>query len=107
MMMKNGENDGFLGVGFNNITLEEFTFHQDATYTVTRTNVDAEEVAQQLLDHRIHCWCIQIETALFDNNCISHGLVITKFRCKQYRESSIPCRVVDISLGRPEVLLYE
>ena len=31
---RNGENDGFLGVGFNNITLEEFTFTEDATYTL-------------------------------------------------------------------------
>ena len=30
---RNGINDGFKGIGFNNISLQEYTFVQDAVYT--------------------------------------------------------------------------
>ena len=38
---RNGVNDGFKGIGFNNISLQEFTFNEDNSYTISRTNVDA------------------------------------------------------------------
>jgi len=55
---RNGINDGFKGIGFNNITLQEYTFIQDAVYTDTRTNVDAEEAATSVIathDFEVRC----------------------------------------------------
>ena len=34
---RNGINDGFRGVGVNNITLKEFVFVEDASYEISRT----------------------------------------------------------------------
>ena len=49
---RNGINDGFRGVGVNNITLKEFTFVEDASYEISRTGVDAEDVSTDLIaDH--------------------------------------------------------
>ena len=39
----NGQNDGVRGVAFDNISLQEFTFSQDATYSTTIVDLDAEE----------------------------------------------------------------
>jgi hypothetical protein len=39
----NGQNDGVRGVAFDNITLEEYTFTQDAIYSTTIIDLDAEE----------------------------------------------------------------
>ena len=105
---RNGENDGFLGVGFNNITLEEFTFTEDATYTVTRTNVDAEEVASTIVgSHEFTAGVYRIETELFfDNTTVgkpwfgdNEVSVANNIERVLFRVES-----VDISLGRPEVL---
>ena len=46
---RNDINDGFKGIGFNNITLQEYAFVQDAVYTDSRTNVDAEEAATTVI----------------------------------------------------------
>ena len=39
----NGQNDGVRGIAFDNITLEEFTFSEDATYSSSVLDLDAEE----------------------------------------------------------------
>ena len=104
---RNGENDGFLGVGFNNISLEEFTFTEDATYTVTRTNVDAEEVASTIVGtHEPPLVYTELRPRLFDNTTVgtpwfndNEVSVANNIERVLFRVES-----VDISLGRPEVL---
>ncbi|MGB1689377.1 MAG: hypothetical protein ACPHDM_01630, partial [Candidatus Poseidoniaceae archaeon] len=39
----NGQNDGVRGVAFDNISLQEFSFTQDAVYSTTVVDLDAEE----------------------------------------------------------------
>ena len=39
----NGQNDGVRGVAFDNITLQEFSFSQDAVYSTSVVDLDAEE----------------------------------------------------------------
>ena len=39
----NGQNDGVRGVAFDNITLQEFSFTQDAVYSTSVVDLDAEE----------------------------------------------------------------
>ena len=41
---KNGLSKGLRGVGFDNITLKEFTFTQDAVYENTVTGLDADQL---------------------------------------------------------------
>jgi len=62
-------NDGFKGIGFNNISLQEFTFYEDNSYTVSRTNVDAQQSATSVLGNHEFVggvYKIEIET-IFDN----------------------------------------
>jgi len=66
---RNGMNDGFKGIGFNNISLQEFTFYEDNSYTVSRTNVDAQQSATSVLGNHEFVggvYKIEIET-IFDN----------------------------------------
>ena len=66
---RNGINDGFRGVGVNNITLKEFTFVEDASYEISRTGVDAEDVSTDLIaDHDFisGVYMVEVET-VFDN----------------------------------------
>ena len=39
----NGQNDGVRGVAFDNISLQEFSFTQDAVYSTSVVDLDAEE----------------------------------------------------------------
>ncbi|RJU99932.1 MAG: VCBS repeat-containing protein [Candidatus Poseidoniales archaeon] len=66
---RNGVNDGFKGVGFNNITLQEYTFIEDATYTATRTNVDAEGSALTTIgSHEFEAGVYRVDVrSIFDN----------------------------------------
>ena len=34
---------------FNNISLQEYTFLEEASYTMSRTNVDAEDVSTDII----------------------------------------------------------
>ena len=66
---RNGINDGFKGIGFNNISLQEFTFNEDNSYTISRTNVDAQQSETSVLGtHQFidGVYRIEIET-IFDN----------------------------------------
>ena len=66
---RNGVNDGFKGVGFNNITLQEYTFIEDAKYTVTRTNVDAEDSGFTTIgSHEFEAGVYRVDVkSIFDN----------------------------------------
>ena len=69
---RNGINDGFKGVGINNITLKEFTFTEDAVYEITRTQVDADQASTDLIaehDFVSGVYMIEVETQ-FDNTTI-------------------------------------
>ena len=70
---RNGINDGFKGVGINNITLKEFTFVQDDSYTFSRTGVDSEDVStDQIAEHDFDStgvYMIEVQT-IFDNTTV-------------------------------------
>ena len=69
---RNGINDGFRGVGVNNITVKEFTFVEEAAYSITRTNVDSEESSSDVIsDHEFNAgvYMIEVET-IFDNTTV-------------------------------------
>ena len=73
---RNGINDGFRGVGINNITLKEFTFVEEANYTISRTSVDAEDASTDIIaEHNFisgtdgKTYMIEVET-IFDNTTI-------------------------------------
>ena len=105
---RNGINDGFKGVAFNNITLQEFTFYEDASYTVSRTNVDAEEVATTTIaNHEFFSgvYMIRAET-VFDNTTAG----VPWFNDNEMSNSNNIEQVifnvesVDITLGKPSTL---
>ena len=104
----NGQNDGVRGVGFDNISLQEFTFSQDATYTTSIVDLDAEEnrtVVVSNHDFESGVYKIEVES-IFDNSTVGtpwYG----------YEEVSLAnnlARVifsvesVDITLGKPNQL---
>ena len=105
---RNGINDGFKGIAFNNISLLEFTFTLDNEYTVSRTGVDAEDVAQTVVashDFTAGVYMIQAET-IFDNS--TQGTAW--FGADEVETSNNLARVifnvesVDISLSKPSTL---
>ena len=105
---RNGINDGFKGIAFNNISLLEFTFTLDNEYTVSRTGVDAEDVAQTVVashDFSAGVYMIQAET-IFDNS--TQGTAW--FGADEVETSNNLARVifnvesVDISLSKPSTL---
>ena len=105
---RNGVNDGFKGVAFNNITLQEFTFFEDASYTVSRTNVDAEDVATTTVaSHEFYSgvYMIRAET-VFDNTTTG----VPWFGDDELSNSNNIEQVifnvesVDITLGKPSTL---
>ena len=105
---RNGINDGFKGVAFNNITLQEFTFYEDASYTVSRTMVDAEEVATTTVaNHEFFSgvYMIRAET-IFDNATAG----VPWFNDNEVSEANnfeqviFNVESVDITLGKPSTL---
>ena len=66
---RNGVNDGFKGVAFNNISLQEFTFVEDNSYTISRTNVDADQSSTDVVaSHEFFSGVYKIEVeTVFDN----------------------------------------
>ena len=105
---RNGINDGFKGVAFNNITLQEFTFYEDASYTVSRTMVDAEEVATTTIaNHEFFSgvYMIRAET-IFDNATAG----VPWFNDNEVSEANnfeqviFNVESVDITLGKPSTL---
>ena len=105
---RNGINDGFKGVGFNNITLQQYTFVEDATYTTTRTNVDAEDaLATTIGSHEFVSGVYRLDVrTLFDNTTAGTAW----YNNEELSEANNVARVifnvesVDISIGRPDTL---
>ncbi|MGB0378424.1 MAG: hypothetical protein ACPGGE_06335, partial [Poseidonia sp.] len=105
---RNGVNDGFRGIAFNNISLQEFTFTLDQEYTVSRTSVDAEDVDQTFVashDFSAGVYMIQAET-VFDNTVAGTNW----FGAEEIDIANNVERVifnvesVDISLSKPTTL---
>ena len=102
---RNGINDGFRGVGINNITMKEFTFVEDNSYTISRTGVDAGDVSTDLIsDHEFFSgvYMIEVET-VFDNTTagkpwFNDNEINTANNIKRV---IFDVRSVDISLGKP------
>lgn len=105
---RNGVNDGFKGVGFNNITLQEYTFVEDATYTVSRTNVDAEDADVTLLaSHEFFSgvYMVQVES-IFSNSSTGTAWYNQQELSEANNRERVIFNVesVDISLGKPDTL---
>ncbi len=105
---RNGINDGFKGIGFNNISLQEYTFIQDAVYTDSRTNVDAGEAATNLIaSHEFFAGVYRLDVkTVFDNTTVGKPW----FNDNEISEANNIERVifnvesVDISIGKPNIL---
>ena len=66
---KNGQNNGLRGIGFDNISLQEFTFSYDDDYSKTVTALDADEtLIVEAAEHNFldGVYKIEVET-IFDN----------------------------------------
>ena len=105
---RNGINDGFKGVAFNNITLQEFTFYEDASYTVSRTNVDAEDVATTTIaNHEFFAgvYMIRAET-VFDNTTAGVPWYndVEVSNSNNIEQVIFNVESVDITLGKPSTL---
>jgi len=102
----NGQNDGVRGVAFDNITLEEFTFSQDAVYSTTVLDLDAEENRTiSISNHDFVSGVYKIEVeSIFDNT--TQGT--TWYGMEEVSLANNLGRVifsvesVDITLGKPD-----
>jgi len=105
---RNGINDGFKGVAFNNITLQEFTFIEDNSYTISRTNVDAEQSSTDFIaSHEFFSgvYKIDVET-IFDNTTVGKSWFNdNELSVSNNRETVIfNVESVDITLYAPTTL---
>ena len=102
---RNGINDGFKGVGINNITMKEFTFVEDNSYTISRTGVDAGDVSTDLIsDHEFFSGVYMIEVAtIFDNTTVGKPWFNDNElnTANNIKRVIFDVRSVDISLGKP------
>jgi hypothetical protein len=105
---RNGVNDGFKGVAFNNISLQEFTFIEDNSYTISRTNVDAEDSSVDLVaSHEFFAGVYKIEVeTIFDNTTVgTPWFNDNELSISNNRETVIfNVESVDITLGKPNTL---
>ena len=105
---RNGINDGFKGVAFNNITLKEFTFIEDNSYTISRTNVDADQSSTDFVaSHEFFAgvYKIDVET-IFDNTTVGKTWFNdNELSVSNNRETVIfNVESVDITLLQPDKL---
>ena len=105
---RNGVNDGFKGIGFNNISLQEYTFLEVASYTNSRTNVDAEESALTAVashEFEVGVYRLDVKT-VFDNTTVGTPW----HTANEISEANNIKRVifnvesVDVSIGSPNTL---
>jgi hypothetical protein len=105
---RNGVNDGFKGIGFNNISLQEYTFLEVASYTDTRTNVDAGESAMNSVashEFEVGVYRLDVKT-VFDNTTVGKPWL----NANELSEANNIQRVifnvesVDVSIGSPNTL---
>ena len=105
---RNGINDGFKGVGFNNISLQEYTFVQDATYTDSRTNVDAEQSAlTTIASHEFVSGVYRLDIkTVFDNTTMGKPWYNDNELSTANNIERVIFNVesVDISIGKPDTL---
>ena len=105
---RNGINDGFKGVGFNNISLQEYTFVQDATYTTSRTNVDAEDAATTVIaSHEFTSGVYRLDVkTVFDNTTMGKPWYNDNELSTANNIERVIFNVesVDISIGKPDTL---
>ncbi len=69
----NGMNDGLRGVAFDNISITEFTFTEDASYSTTVSGLDAQDTQiVSIADHDFEqgVYMIEVKT-IFDNSSAS------------------------------------
>ena len=104
----NGQNDGVRGVAFDNISLQEFSFTQDAVYSTSVTDLDAEEnrtITVSNHDFVSGVYMIEVES-IFDNS--TQGT--PWFGYEEISVANNVARVifsvesVDITLGKPDQL---
>ena len=102
----NGQNDGVRGVAFDNISLEEFTFSQDASYSTTVIDLDAEEnrtIAISNHDFVSGVYKIEVES-IFDNT--TQGTAWYGFEeislANNLGRVIFSVESVDITLGKPD-----
>ena len=105
---RNGINDGFRGVGINNITVKEFTFKEEAAYSITRTNVDSEESSSDVIsDHDFNAgvYMIEVET-VYDNTIVGTNWFGAEERstANNIKRVIFEVKSVDIVLGQPNRL---
>ncbi|MDB2570599.1 hypothetical protein N9X79_00375 [Euryarchaeota archaeon] len=105
---RNGINDGFKGVAFNNISLQEFTFIEDNAYTISKTNIDADMASTDLVaSHEFFAgvYKIDVET-IFDNTTVGKSWFNdNELSLSNNRETVIfNVESVDITLGKPNTL---
>jgi hypothetical protein len=105
---RNGINDALKGIAFNNITLKEFTFIEDNSYTVSRTNADAEQSSTDLIashDFLSGVYKIDVET-IFDNTTAgTNWFNANELSVSNNRETVIfNVQSVDITLYEPNSL---
>ena len=105
---RNGINDGFKGVGINNITLKEFTFTEDAVYEITRTQVDADQGSTDLIaehDFVSGVYMIEVETQ-FDNTSVGTPWYGSEelSTSNNIKRVIFDVKSVDITIGEPSKL---
>ena len=105
---RNGVNDGFKGVAFNNISLQEYTFIEDNSYTISRTNVDAEGTSSDTIaTHEFFAGVYMIEAeTIFDNQTqgVAWYNVQEMSTANNIERVIFNVESVDITLGKPNVL---
>ncbi|MED6338361.1 MAG: hypothetical protein VYC12_04965, partial [Candidatus Thermoplasmatota archaeon] len=105
---RNGINDGFRGVGINNITLKEFTFVEDAKYTISRSSVDADDASTDVIsDHDFEAgvYMVEVET-IFDNTTAGTNWYGAEelSTANNIKRVIFDVKSVDISLSQPNKL---
>ena len=104
----NGRNDGLRGVAFDNITIKEFTFTEDAVYSQAITGLDAEET--QVLTIGTHdfeqgVYMVEVES-IFDNTSSSEmwHMANELSIANNIQRVIFSVESVDITVGKPNTL---
>ena len=105
---RNGINDGFRGVGVNNITLKEFTFVEEASYEISRSAVDADDASTDLIaehDFISGVYMIEVET-IFDNTTVGTNWYGAEelSTANNIKRVIFNVKSVDITLSQPNKL---
>ena len=105
---RNGQNDGFKGVGFNNISLQEYTFLEVASYTTTRTNVDGGDSGMTTIaSHEFETGVYRLDVrSVFDNTTTGTAWEGANELSEANNVERVIFNVeaVDVSIGSPNTL---